>query len=190
MHNIVKAAAVLACGLFVACGTPLDPPGTHTPPSVASRAAIVKDSTGSSLGRLVSASYAQLEIVTSTGHLVSMTWAGGLTPSMLVWQTDPATAGAPVYILAGQQTGVADHAVFVGLGEALYVPKQAFGNGLASWNIAVTSYRWTIYGGAIFDYGSDVTIQPGNIVVELKEATRADVGLPATISGPLSLTFP
>ena len=134
----------------------------------------VKDSSGTLLGYLVEASHTQFTILTTTDYLVTLKYDGSPRSDTTTGSYTTNDCTGAVYVSANSSYGKA--VVTVGDGN-IYLPKTVI-NGLASSSsITRQSYRT---GSSCFT--NSLTMD----AYELKTTTFQEIGLPTTISAPIS----
>ena len=142
---------------------------------------LVLDANGVELGKALSITTASITLYTSTGHIVTINWAGNpgyeLTTSYILFSNTGCTGTA----YAGGTFGSYGK-MTASDGTNWYIPKTVNSDGSA-YSASVTYQSGKNYGSLCSASGST------QVLVELVQVAKTNIGLPATIATPISLTF-
>ena len=144
----------------------------------------LNDSNGE-VGRVVSSNAIGITMYSSTGYMYAITWEGILTNKVNSF-------GIPVNFSGLNCTGTAYYTpggdafygkYIVTYGTKIYKPKTINANG--------TAYKSSVTTASNFyeDFGVCGNSSSTSSQAELVETTRSEVGIPATITPPLTITF-
>lgn len=188
---VLLSLSIVSAGLLFRC----DSGSTGGVTGVAVANTVVSDANGE-LGKAVSIDSQKILLITSTGHLVCLKWDGtiiydqnvqGATTNGMQF-TGSGCTGTPFLFNSTQPQSLYPKFLWISAGASprMFVVKTFDEDGRPYYDSTTPRPRLSI----LYQVGTTSTVSgTGTGTIECVEVTNTDIGLPATITVPLTIQF-
>lgn len=163
--------------------------GNNNPPIITLNASVVKDASGNEIGYALDASSEVIKVYTSKGFFAYLDWNGKLNNRGQILTTEANGQGIFFKIKSKIYDVKGNEVIYNSLDDKLYIAKDVDSNGFVIPDTVnnITEYKSEIGYGKIYNESGQVSIDRD--IYLLTETTRLNIGLPDSITGPLTLIF-